>query len=301
MKCLECLPLVDVYYDGELDEQTAERVTQHMGGCMSCTSYYQKLEGENELYLRYECNAQPMPDFWDNVMVRAAQGKGTGSSRTLSRLRGWFADALGNFSAPRFSPSATALLLLVAIGITVGVMRYLNSREKVDAHVNLSQSEGAQGTVPLPKPNEIDRPTISQRDDGLAERGSGVSGQPQLVKNRIERKNNAALAVTNGGAGRIGLRPRVYRRKQTPEQLVREAEQNYVMAIAMLSRDVNRRPSRLDRETALRFERTLSAVDRTIADTRRAARKHPGDPVAAQYMLTAYSRKVDVLREMVSY
>lgn len=69
----------------------------------------------------------------------------------------------------------------------------------------------------------------------------------------------------------------------------------------MLSRDVNRRRSRLDAETVARFEQTLAAVNRTIADTRRAARKHPGDPVATQYMLTAYARKVDVLREMVGY
>ena len=42
-------------------------------------------------------------------------------------------------------------------------------------------------------------------------------------------------------------------------------------------------------------------LDRTIADTRKAVRQHPDDPVAVQYMLTAYAKKVDVLREMVDY
>ena len=90
-------------------------------------------------------------------------------------------------------------------------------------------------------------------------------------------------------------------RSPTPDQLIREAEQKYLAAISILSRDVNRHRSQLDAETALRFERTLAAIDRTITDTRRAVREHPGDPVAAQYMLTAYAKKVDVLREMIGY
>ena len=82
---------------------------------------------------------------------------------------------------------------------------------------------------------------------------------------------------------------------------MREAEQKYLAAISILSRDVNRRRSRLDPETVARFEQTLAAVDRTIAGTRRAVREHPDDPVAVQYMLTAYAKKIDVLREMASY
>jgi hypothetical protein len=124
---------------------------------------------------------------------------------------------------------------------------------------------------------------------------------PQLVKNGVGRKPRTVLAANKGNAGAVNLRTSSEPREPSSDELVREAEQKYVEAIAMLSRDVKRRRSRLDAETAARFERTLTAVDRTIADTRRAARRHPGDPVAAKYMLTAYARKVDVLREMVDY
>ncbi len=80
-----------------------------------------------------------------------------------------------------------------------------------------------------------------------------------------------------------------------------EAERTYQAAIAILSREVNQRRSRLDPELRNRLERTLIAIDRTIAETRRAVRDNPGDPVAAQYMQAAYARKVEVLREMADY
>jgi hypothetical protein len=47
------------------------------------------------------------------------------------------------------------------------------------------------------------------------------------------------------------------------------------------------------------LEEALSSIDRTIAATKRAVRRSPEDPIAVQYMLAAYAKKVDVLREMV--
>jgi Putative zinc-finger len=304
MRCAECQREVEAYFDGELDEQTHHLVAQHLSACASCATLYRKLEGEQELYLRYECDAEPAPAFWDNVMSRAAQENPAQSARPLSRLRGWLGNALGNFNAPRLSPSLTALMVLIAIGITIGVMRFVNQRAEQSAPVSLSLNKDVPPvTVAAPLPDEVVTPSNSSRDDETGgKEDNRVDGQPQLVKNRVGRKDKNLLVVaSNENAGRAILKPSARGRKPTSDELVREAEQKYVAAIALLSKDVNRRRSRLDPQTAARFAQTLAAVDRSIADTRRAARKHPGDPVAAQYMLTAYSRKVSVLREMVSY
>lgn len=303
MRCEEFQPLIEDHFDGELDERTNELVTQHVGACASCAAFYRKLEGEQELYLRYECDAQPAPAFWDNVMARAAEENTARPSRPLNILHGWMSSVLGTFNAPRFSPSLTALIVVVAIGITIGVMRYVNSRESATNPVSLSQRESMPANVSSPQTNETVSSTNPPKDDEIEEQGSSRDGNepPQLVKDNGRRKGNPILAASNKNAGRTNLKPSTSGRKPTSDELVREAEQKYVEAIAMLSRDVNRRRSRLDAVTAARFERTLAAVNRTIADTRRAVRKHPGDPVATQYMLTAYARKVDVLREMVGY
>lgn len=297
MRCVECLPLVEDYFDGELDEQKADSVAQHLEACASCAQSYRKIEREQELYLHYECDAQAGPAFWDNVIARAAQDKPTARpSDALARLRGWLGSRFVNFSAPRFSPSFTALLVLVATVITIVVMRYSNSNQKATETASVSQTEA--GRAPAPSQGEAIKASDSAIDNGANQKGSGVKEPTQLAQNGVGRKGNILLAANRGNAGRTA---KAAGSNRTSDELVREAEQKYVAAIAMLSRDVNRRRSRLDPETVARFERTLFAIDRTIADTRRAAREHPNDPVAAQYMLTAYAKKVDVLREMASF
>jgi hypothetical protein len=81
---------------------------------------------------------------------------------------------------------------------------------------------------------------------------------------------------------------------------VNEAEQKYLAAIAMLSRNASRKRPQMDPLTLAKLDRAIASIDRTIAGTRKAVREHPDDPVAVQYMLTAYARKVDVLREMAA-
>jgi hypothetical protein len=302
MRCVECLPLVEEYFDRELDEQTTILVEQHLCDCSACKGYYRKLESEADLYLRYECDVHAAPAFWDHIMARASKERAVRPFGPISLLRSWFGASLGNFRTPRLSLPLTALLVLVAVGGTVGVMRYFDQRETTTGPATVSRDKGVPATTAAPTPNEIAGPMKPGRDDDRSpsEPSREVNERSPVVKGGPQIKGNPVLSARNenGGRSRLKLRPS---RNQTADELVREAEQKYVSAIAMLSRDVNRRRSRLEPGTARRFERTLAAVDRTIADTRRAARKHPGDPVAAQYMLAAYSRKVDLLREMVSY
>jgi hypothetical protein len=300
MRCEECRAKVEDYFDNELDEQTTDLVAQHLAACRLCASAYARLEREQELYLQYECEAQASPAFWDNVMARSAQGNTTQAFQSLNGLRGW----LSSFSTPRFSSSLTALLVIVAIGLTIGVMRYVNSGDRSAASaVNVSQNRGTPVQLPTTTPETDINPVNETEGNKATGEGSKalVKEQPQIAGSNVGRKEKLLLAASAGNAGRLNRQPQANGRRPTPDELVREAEQKYVAAIAMLSRDVNSRRSRLDPKMAARFDQTLAAVERTINDTRRAVREHPGDPVAAQYMLTAYAKKVDVLREMASF
>jgi hypothetical protein len=97
-----------------------------------------------------------------------------------------------------------------------------------------------------------------------------------------------------------GKKDRPATNPKTPHQLVREAEQKYLAAISMLSRSAARKRSQMDPVTLEKLDQAIVAINRTIAGTRKAVREHPDDPIAVQYMLTAYARKVDVLREMAA-
>jgi hypothetical protein len=299
MRCEECQSQVEDYFDGELDAQSADLVAQHVDACQMCAFAYSKLEGEQELYLRYECDAEASPAFWDNVMARSEQADKGKTFQPLNSLRG----LLGHLSAPRFSSSLTALFVLIAIAATAFVMRSFNSTERTaTAPLSIAQNESAPA-ISQPTVKEAIVNPENKTGDNTAGGGSKilVREQPQLARNGEGRKGRLILAAGGRNDARLDRSPTASNQSTTPDELVREAEQKYVAAITMLSRDVSRRRSRLDPEMAARFERTLAAVERTISDTRRAVREHPGDPVAAQYMLTAYARKVDVLREMARF
>ena len=296
MRCEECLPLVEDYFDDELDGHTAELVGSHLSTCAACADQFRRLGREQELYLSYEADARPAPDFWDGVFARAAQ-EGVKDSPSGSLFNPRKMPAI--FSTPRFSPSLTALLVLAAIALTAVMMSYFNRREKTQDLTAISQS--APATVPPQTP--VESAAAPQTvPGGKAGINGDDRGKPQLAKNVVGRNVVILTAGNRNGAPRDANRkPAQSAVAGSPDELIRQAEQKYVAAIKILSRDATRRRSQLDTEMAARFERTLTTIDRTIADTRRAAREHPGDPVAAQYMLAAYSRKVDVLREMIGY
>ena len=87
----------------------------------------------------------------------------------------------------------------------------------------------------------------------------------------------------------------------TVDQVTRRAEQEYLSAIEVLSRDVKRRRSRISPALLSQLKTTLAEVDRNIAATRRVAREQPGDPFAVQYLASAYEKKVELLREVTSW
>ncbi len=81
---------------------------------------------------------------------------------------------------------------------------------------------------------------------------------------------------------------------------VRRAEQEYILAIKLLNEIVNRRKPTLDPRLVLEIETNLKAIDASIAATRRAYYERPSDPDLAQYMLAAYSKKVELLQELAT-
>ena len=81
---------------------------------------------------------------------------------------------------------------------------------------------------------------------------------------------------------------------------VRRAEQEYIQAIELLGEIVDRRKPNLDPQLVREMERNLKAIDASIEATRKAYYERPSDPELAQFMLAAYSKKVELLQELVT-
>lgn len=277
MSCEKWLPLIEEFIDGELDDSSIKGLRSHLAVCGDCSSEYKQLLKEQELYQNYMRDIEVTPALWAGVQARIQQnGAGPGILARIRRLASAFT------AGPRLSPVYAMLLVLIAVAVTVIVMRRPTSPGTTgptnDGNPYIAQSTPTPATPPVPSQTGTPVPTLKEtQKPGLPQPESTIArNQPGSRPPRVVPKSA----------------------QPTAEQAVREAEQKYVAAIAILSRDVNKHRSELDPAVAAKFEATLASIDFTIRETRRAVREHPGDPVAAQYMLSAYSEKLDVLKEM---
>jgi len=278
MKCEECQTLIEDYVDGALGEKAGALVRTHVAACPGCASFREGVSREQAIYARYERDVEVTPMLWSSIEARIKQERAAEPAGWLSRLR---EQMVGMFAAPRLSPALAFAIVLVAIAVTVIVMTRLNPgvREVANNNANVAVPDAGGANV-----NRNSAPRATDAGGGSGSQIATAEGPASpkatiAVKAAVPRKPPAASALT-------------------PTQLVREAEQKYLTAIAMLARDVNRKRSQLDPIMLARFDSALGDIDRTIKDTRRVVRDNPEDPIALQYLLAAYSKKVDVLRGM---
>lgn len=277
MKCEECEVLIEEYADGALDQKSVAPVREHLAACTACAAFHREWSREQEIYSRYQRDVEVTPLLWSSIEARIKQERAGTRNGMLARLR---IQLPGLFAGPRFSPAFAAALVVIAIALTVVVMTLLNSRNQREL---VAGGNGNVQTVPAEEENPTAKAPTPDAGPKRPQPGStvAINGGSDASPKKIP------------AAKLVAARP-------TPDQLVRDAEQKYLAAISMLSRDVNRHRSQLDPIMLARFDAALGDIDRTIKDTRRVVKENPGDPIALQYLLAAYSKKVDALREMTA-
>jgi hypothetical protein len=295
MKCEDCLKVIEEYLDGELPEREAMSVGAHVASCERCTHQLEALHDEQNLYALYRREVEVSPTLWTKVAARIDEEKRLQAERPLSRWRSRLAELFGT---PRLSPALTFALLILAVGATAGLMKYMNTRQASTQPIAQKQPEKS-----APATGKVSDSPVNN-NTGAEESGGGAVDNEQVAR-QDDRNEVKPLPVVRSvervETNRYIPRTAIFTDEQSSDQLVREAEQKYRAAIAMLARDAKRRRTLLEPDVLARFDQTLAAVDRTISETRRAARQQPDDPVAVQYMLAAYAKKVEVLREMATY
>jgi hypothetical protein len=282
MRCEDCRLRIEEYFDRELDEQTAFQVKGHLDDCALCSRLLQGLMGEHDVYACYTPDVEIRPELWSNVRARIALTSSASKVGALERLL----NALKiPFVPPRISVWTTAALVIAAVGLTIVVMRYAVIKDDKSL---------ISVTANSPKPTPAIQTEVVTEKRSVNE----AAGDANKAKASTPKDGSLSIAVPKNPRPRSSV-PSL--QPKTPNQLVQEAEQKYLAAIALLSRTAERKRSRLDPGTQAKLEQAIVSIDRTIAATRKVVRQHPDDPVAVQYMLNAYSRKVDVLRGIIGY
>jgi Putative zinc-finger len=109
MKCEVCSELLEEYLDGELAPRDREGVGEHLIGCVDCSTKFEALTAEQELFARYDREIEVPPFLWTRIAEHAL-------SESREAKRGWFGMRL-----------AGAMAVLV-IAVVVGIV-YFRSRQ----------------------------------------------------------------------------------------------------------------------------------------------------------------------------
>ena len=152
MRCVDCLPLIEEYFDGEVAERTAEQMSAHLSTCADCSAALDALSFEQEVFARYDRGGlEVTPALWARVsaeIAREPQPQNRVEERPfLSRVRASVAAALSTLAARPALASSFALLL---VGVTAGSLWFSQVR-KDSPHavaVNTPPSNGASVTAP---------------------------------------------------------------------------------------------------------------------------------------------------------
>jgi hypothetical protein len=220
MRCEECLPVLEECFDGELDQTEVNAVSAHVSVCSRCAAAFDSLKSEQHIYSRYIRDVEVTPQLWESVRERtfgaasASELMGESASRLglISTLRGLLASLrLSMTVGPRLSPLTVLLLIAIAIGATLWLSRDDGPPAKVVSESGQEQPSPISPAIPAPSP---------AHEPGKLE-------QELRAEDRTRPRKQPVRATR--------------RPESTADQLVREAEQKYLAAIAILNRDVARR------------------------------------------------------------
>ena len=289
--------LLEDYHYGELDDVTAARLMGHLRSCTDCSSALAELEQENQIYQAYadsmERDLDITPAMWEGVRVRLNEAPSITSAQPglLSRFGQSLSGVFAGFSPAMRQVAFAAVIVVISVSGTLLVVRMMGNKHESPVSGNLQP-------VPTPSPETpkqnapTTNPTVAKNEPTKPTEAAAPKKQTQIL--------NDGARVQNAVATNEGPRSTADPSQIALEQRIQKLRKEYVEAIDMLSASVNKRKSKLDPKLLAVFNRNLNIVNETIAATRKAYTANPKDTELAQYMLTAYAKKVELLQEIDS-
>src|SRR5919199_2776028 len=162
MKCEDCLPLLEEYFDGETDARTAHLMGAHLATCADCAAALDALRFEQEVYARYDRGLEVSPTLWAAVSAEIARGpqpdRDADGRPFLARLRDYAAAALG---ALAMRPALASALALVVVGVTAGALWLAHVRQVAPPSQFAKKEPNGGATVNPPSTPDVDQSDTS--------------------------------------------------------------------------------------------------------------------------------------------
>jgi len=144
MKCDDCLNLLAEYIDGEVGEHEAEQISAHLIMCAGCTSEFESLTAEQEIYARYDRELTVSPAMWNAIAARTVNESGASDARARFNPLAWLA---GLFATPRLGFAYSGAMAVVIAAVVIGLI-YLKTHPQLPAAERAGMVN--PGSVPPP-------------------------------------------------------------------------------------------------------------------------------------------------------
>ncbi len=257
------LELEDLLY-GELDATRTNALRAHLRTCAACAVRQVELEREHEVFTQYYEQTAPEPSdaLWRAIQTRIHQEATTPAAEPPAS---WWQRFFANPTWWQQTAFATALVI-VSVAATTFYFKWQAQPVKEDL---------AARVTPTPQPS----PSVAPETSAPA---------PKTITPSLEKRFAAQPAP----------KPLKLSEEQALQNQLARAEREYQQAIKLLDRVVARKRDQLEPAVWQQYQSSLALIDSSIAESRRALRGETTDAAASQFLLAAYARKLDLMRDL---
>ena len=209
MKCVDCLPLLEEFFDGEVDDKTNGRMRDHLASCAGCAEAFDALRAEQEMFLRYDRELEVSPALWQGVRAAIADERPRPERRPfLLSLREQLAAAAALFA---LRPALASSLALMAVGVTAGLLWQATSSRRSPNTNAVHVADGTGGGRPAPTTNPTvitsTAPQVARINDGGTTGGGNEPGEIATVRHDGGQRVKPEAARVGATKARVPAAP----------------------------------------------------------------------------------------------
>ena len=125
MNCENYLKLIEDFIEGELDEQTADKVSLHIFDCPACSAHFELLEREKEIYSHYLFDIEPPANLLEKFQLKLE----TEEKLVLAVNEGFFSKIFAFLS---LNPIFAAIGVIILFAAIVGLINLKKENQTVE-------------------------------------------------------------------------------------------------------------------------------------------------------------------------
>ncbi len=229
MKCEKYLDAIDDLVEGELDEQSAERINLHVFACSQCASRYEMLKREKQMFARYLFDVEPSNNLWMKFQEKL-ESETNGVSQIAVIPAGVSTWKAFTNRFLRLPPAFAGAVLLVLFGIGFAFLRFAPD-EKIAKNEYTARTEFSAVQSTKVESAETDRnETITS--PLKPESGDKNIASPKSIKNKHENKSSHTKNIAAINARTVAVKA-----TKTKERIISASEQKDLPDFARLTED----------------------------------------------------------------